>query len=259
MAEYLRLRQICLVARDLEAVTAQICKTFGVEVCMRSPGVNRHGLNNTVTPFGPTFMEVVANQPDKALEDTTAGRYLLRIGGDGGYMVILDSDDALRWRPHFEKVGVRIAQDLDRPTYRAAQMHPKDVGGTLMSIGHDVGGDDLLGDWHAAGKDWKKFMHTERVAAIAGVTMQSDDPKRLAARWAEIWKKPVHDDASGLHVHTDNCKFYFVADKNGRGETMAGLDIKVNDKAAVLKGAREAGVPMDGETLRICGLDWRLI
>lgn len=259
MTEYLRLRQICLVARDLEAVTEQICKTFAVEVCMRSPGVHRHGLNNTVMPFGPTFMEVVANQPGRPLADTTAGRYLLRIGGDGGYMVILDSDDALRWRPHFEKVGVRIAQDLDRPTYRAAQMHPKDVGGTLMSIGHDTGGDDLMGDWHAAGRDWKNFLRTGRVTAIAGVTMQSDDPARLAARWAEIWRKPVQRGASGPQIDIDNCRFDFVPDRNARGETMAGLAIRVKDRAAVLGGAKEAGVPVSGGTLKLCGLEWRLV
>lgn len=255
MPQYLRLRQICLVARELEPAVRQLCQTFGVEVCERSPGIARHGLTNAVIPFGPTFMEVVA--PFK--EDTTAGRYLDRIGGDGGYMVILDSDDALRWRAHFATIGVRIAQKLEYPTYQASQLHPRDVGGTLMSIGHDTGGDDLWGDWHAARKEWKKYVHSERVTAIAGVVMQSDEPRRLAERWSQVLCKPVHDDASGLHVHVDNAKLYFVQQTDGRGETMSGLDIKVADKAAILAGARQCGLEVTDDTVTLCRIRFRLI
>jgi hypothetical protein len=49
--------------------------------------VGRFGLTNAVFAVGDTFVEVVApTQPD-----TTAGRYLKRRGGDGGYMAIFRS------------------------------------------------------------------------------------------------------------------------------------------------------------------------
>ena len=179
MPQYLRLRQICLVAHDLEPVVDQLCQTFGVAVCHRDPNVNKHGLHNALMPFGNTFMEVVAPLPGKAPGETAGGRYMQRIGGDCGYMVIMDHEDVKPFREHVAAIGVRIANKLDYPTYQGTQLHPKDVGGTIMSIGHDDHGDDIRGDWHAAGKDWKQFVHTERVESIVGVETQSDDPQRL--------------------------------------------------------------------------------
>ena len=85
----LRLRQVCLVTSDLELARRRLTDTFDLAVCMRDPNVAKHGLNNVVMPIGATFLEVVS--PFRA--GTTAGRYLDRLGGDGGYMVILDCDD----------------------------------------------------------------------------------------------------------------------------------------------------------------------
>lgn len=38
---YLRLRQICLVARDLAPVEKLISEVLGLEVCYRDPGVGK--------------------------------------------------------------------------------------------------------------------------------------------------------------------------------------------------------------------------
>ena len=91
---YLRLRQICLVASELEPVVDDLCAVFGVKVCHRDPEVGQFGLHNALMPFGSSFLEVVAPQR----EGTAAGRYLERRQGDGGYMVILDSEALPRWR-----------------------------------------------------------------------------------------------------------------------------------------------------------------
>ena len=265
MQNYLRLRQICLVAGELEPVVEQICRTFGVEVCHRDPNVNRYGLHNALMPFGPTFIELVAPMPGRAPAETAAGRYLQRIGGDGGYMVIMDQHEVQSFREHVEAIGVRIANKLEYPTYQGTQLHPKDVGGTIMSVGHDAHGDDLWGDWHAAGQQWKNHVRTERVAALMGVRTQTSDPGRLAARWGEVLRRPVHDDASGIHIHVDNAKYYFTGEPDARGETMIGLDIKVNDKAAILAAAGDQGLALSGDSgdsgdsVRLCGIDWRLM
>lgn len=257
--KYLRLRQICLVAQDLDAVVKQLCTTFGVAVCHRDPNVGKYGLHNALMPFGNTFVEVVSPLPGKAPDETAGGRYMQRIGGDCGYMVIMDQDDVKPFREHVAAIGVRIANKLDYPGYQGTQLHPKDVGGTIMSIGHDAHGEDIWASWHAAGPAWKDHVHTERVAVIAGVETQSDEPNKLAERWAEVLGKPVHDDVSGLHVHVDNAKYYFVKPRDGRGETMSGLDIKVNDRAAILAGAKQAGLETDGDVVKLCGVRWRLL
>ena len=92
MSTYLRLRQLCLVAAQLEPVVDDLSAVFGVEVCHRDPAVGQFGLHNALLPFGTSFVEIVA----PVTEGTTAERYLERRKGDGGYMVILGSDSLSR-------------------------------------------------------------------------------------------------------------------------------------------------------------------
>src|ERR1700710_1141249 len=106
----LRLRQIALVARDLDPVVAELHKELGVEIAFRDPSVDTFGLQNAVMPIGNQFLEVVA--PIK--ESTAAGRYLDRRKGDGGYMVILQCDEhAARKARLGGELGVRFAMAHD--------------------------------------------------------------------------------------------------------------------------------------------------
>src|SRR3954464_2439099 len=84
-----RLRQVALVARDMAAAEQELTGALGVEVAYRDPGVGEFGLENVLFTLGDTSLEVVS----PIREGTTAGRYLSRRGGDGGYMVILQTDD----------------------------------------------------------------------------------------------------------------------------------------------------------------------
>ena len=93
-APFLRLRQVCLVAADLEREAARIAAIFGLEICYRDPNVARYGLANVLFPVGTSFLEIVS--PTRA--GTAAGRFLERHGGKYGYMVILDCDDPERYR-----------------------------------------------------------------------------------------------------------------------------------------------------------------
>src|SRR5262249_29674914 len=85
----MRLRQVALVARDLDRAATDFCAVLGIEVAFRDPGVATFGLHNAVMPIGDTFLEIVSPVEAK----TTAGRFLERRGGDGGYMVIFQCDD----------------------------------------------------------------------------------------------------------------------------------------------------------------------
>src|SRR5262245_59780328 len=100
----MHIRQVALVASALEPVVADLCAVFGLEVAFRYPGVAVFGLHNAVMPVGMQFLEVVS--PTR--EDTTAGRFLARRGGDGGYMVILQTDDLAADRRRLATLGVRI-------------------------------------------------------------------------------------------------------------------------------------------------------
>ncbi|HMC42059.1 MAG TPA: hypothetical protein VKI20_03535, partial [Acidimicrobiales bacterium] len=90
----LRLRQVALVARRLEPVETALRRELGLGEPFRDPGVAEFGLENAVMSVGDTFLEVVA----PVRPDTTAGRYLDRRGGDGGYMAIFQVGDLARVR-----------------------------------------------------------------------------------------------------------------------------------------------------------------
>ena len=85
----MRIRQLVLVAEDRDKVVNDLCNLFKIEVAFYDPGVIHFGLENAVLPVGDTFLEVVS----PVQKNTTAGRYLDRRKGDGGYMVIIQTED----------------------------------------------------------------------------------------------------------------------------------------------------------------------
>src|SRR5258706_191194 len=104
MAPYIRLRQICLVAPQLEPVISDISAIMGLNVCYRDGNVAKYGLENALLPVDTILLEVVAPfQPG-----TAAGRFLEKTGGRGGYMAIFFCDDPHGRGKHAQKIGVRI-------------------------------------------------------------------------------------------------------------------------------------------------------
>lgn len=197
-----RLRQVALVAHDLDAVVGDLHDAFGLEVAYRDPAVATFGLRNAVLPIGTQFIEVVS--PTR--EGTAGGRQLERLGGDGGYMVICHTDDQPRRRVRVDELGVRIAFEADDHGYRIMQLHPADTGGSFLEIDFQPGGEDPNGPWTPAGPNWQRAVHTDVVDGITGVTVQSTDPDRTAARWAEILELPAPD---GL-IRLENATVRFV-------------------------------------------------
>jgi len=74
----IRLRQVCLVARDRDTVVGHLENVFGIRTGYNDPHIHRLGLHNAVIPVGDQFIEVVA----PVVEGTTAERYLNRRDGD---------------------------------------------------------------------------------------------------------------------------------------------------------------------------------
>ncbi|MEZ6028723.1 MAG: VOC family protein [Hyphomonadaceae bacterium] len=235
---YLRLRQICLVARDLAPVEAKLTAILGTEVCYRDPGVGKYGLHNALWALDGTFLEVVAPKDPKS--DTAAGRYLDRRKGDGGYMYILDCDDLDARREHFKAMDVRMVQDLhsgDETLWsEAIHLHPRDTGGCLLSIDRHSGGENTMGGYKWAGPSWQEKVNPDIV--ITGATMQCDDPEAVAERWGLILRRPVLDAGDNVRVmNVDNAEARFtpLADDRGEGETEVYL--RCADAGAVLAAA----------------------
>ena len=126
----IRLRQVALVAADRDAVVADLCTFLGVSVCFEDPGVAVFGLHNALMTIGDQFLEVVS----PTTEGTTAGRLIDKRGGDGGYMAIFEVDDLDRRVEHVTELGVRIVWSGDFPEIRGRHLHPRDVGGAIVSL-----------------------------------------------------------------------------------------------------------------------------
>lgn len=239
----LRMRQICLVARSLAPVVEEIRSVLGLEVCHRDPGVGKYGLENALFPVGDAFLEVVAPVRD----GTTAGRYLDRRGGDGGYMVITQCDDLAARRRRCEAVGVRIANEIGYPEYRELQLHPRDVGAAMLSFSWQAGARAPGGPWHPAAFDGvHPATGSSLIRAMIAAELQSEDPDRLARRWSDVIERPVVMRDGQRTIALDDATLRFTEASDGRGEGLAGLDLDCSD-------------PTRRGLVLICGIRFRLI
>jgi len=248
------MRQICLVARHLAPVVEEFRAVLGLEVCHRDPGVGKYGLENALFPIGHNFLEVVA----PVREGTTAGRYLDRRGGDGGYMVITQCEDLAPRRERCEAVGVRIANEIGHPEYRELQLHPRDVGAAMLSFGWQAGAREPGGPWHPAAYDGVQASVTplsnalgspsaapRPPTAMTAAELQSEDPDRLARRWSEVIERPVQMRDGQRVIALDDATLRFTEATDGRAEGLGGLDLAAADSA-------RAGL------VQICGIRFRL-
>lgn len=243
----MRLRQIALVGQDLEAARAEIVDVLGLGADYADPGVRKYGLHNAVWPVGDTFLEVVS----PTQEGTTAGRLLEKRQGDGGYMVILQTEDLAGARARFADQGVRIADQFDGDGVHFTHLHPKDVGGAIVSVDHMV----PKARWQWGGPDWEKNVRTDTSLEIVGAEVQATDPAAMAKRWGEV----LGLEADGLKLALEGGEIRFVPAEDGRGDGLRAFDVEVRDPAAVRTraGARGA-VDADGE-VTLCGTRVRLI
>lgn len=177
----IRLRQIALVAADLDPVVQKFKAVLGLEVCFNDPGVAEFGLRNAMLLVGDQFLEVLSPIAD----DTAVGRLLAKRDGPGGYMVIHEVDDLDQRVEELADHDVRIVWAGDFPGIRGRHLHPRDVGGAIVSIDEP----DPPGSWRWGGPDWQAMAAkgpAGAVDAIVGVAVAATEPDALAARWADL-------------------------------------------------------------------------
>jgi hypothetical protein len=211
----MRLRQVALVAADLADAERQLTGTLGVERCFRDPGVAVFGLENALFPVGTGFLEVVS----PTTGGTTAGRFLERRGGDGGYMVILQTEEDLdAVRARLAGLDIRIVFEAPAPGITGLHLHPRDVGGAILSI-------DRTDDWDAwpwAGPVWRDHVVTDTVTAMAAVEIAAGDPTAMCARWAAALGRVPEEPTT---IRLDEGVLRFVPADADRGEGVDALDL----------------------------------
>ena len=246
----MRLRQIALVASDLAAAQADIAAVLGVDYAYDDPGVGKYGLRNAVFPIGDTFLEVVSPK----VAGTTAGRLLEKRGGDGGYMVILQVDDLAQARARVAAASARIADQSDVNGAAFTHIHPKDIGGAILSL-------DFMNPkerWEWGGPHWQLHVCTDTSVKIVGAELQAKNPQAMAARWAQVLGRTAVTERGIWRIELDQGEIRFTGDIDGRGEGLGAFDVVVRDSSAVRAGAAARGLVSDGNVI-LAGTRVRLI
>jgi hypothetical protein len=241
----MRLRQAVLAARNLEPARQSLFAILGLDADFKDPGVGEFGIENSVMAIGDTFLEVVS----PVEEDTATERYIDRRGGDCGYMVIVQVDDIAAHRVHIDRLGVRTVWETKREQVTAYHVHPKDVGGAIVSFDQMTPPES----WLWGGPEWEQHP-AANASTILAVDVQSPDPTAMAARWSEVFGRPVHDHTLEL----DRGTIRFVLETDGRGPGVAAVDLAAPDADAAIAAARRLKLRVDNNEFQICGTTIRL-
>jgi hypothetical protein len=216
------LRQVAVVARDCGQVAGELRRAFGWAQPFYDPGVGQFGLTNAVFAAGDTFVEVVA----PAQDNTAAGRYLERRGGDCGYMAIFQVPDIAASRRRIAGLGIRVIWTADLPDIAATHLHPRDVPGAIVSIDWAM----PEKSWRWAGPAWTGRAPAHSPGGLTGLTIEVTDPAAAAERWAAVLETPAGGDGRTAVIELPESAQWirFVPAGHGHGAgiiavTMAGL------------------------------------
>ncbi|RMH70358.1 MAG: hypothetical protein D6683_15410 [Actinomyces sp.] len=222
-----------LVAGELRPVERSVLEALDLEVCFRDPGLAVFGLRHGLYPIGDRILEIVSPREP----GTAAGRYLER-AGDGGYMVIVQTDELETHRKRLVAEGIRIVHEASRPGIRGLHLHPADVGGAIVSIDRA----DPPDSWAWAGDDWRYHAASGVVSDIVGVEITGADPEDLARRWSRALGVPN----AGRAIALDDAEIRFGPGPVPEGR-LSGLDLVAVDPAR------------RGEVLALGGVEMRLV
>lgn len=254
MIDYFRLRQICLVTRDLERAIDDIQAIFGVKLAYRDPMVARYGLENAIFPFGLAFIEIVAPTGP----DTAAERFLARSGGVGGYMAIFNCSDWERRGQRAEAMGAPIVQRFDMADFKGVQLHPRACRAAMIEFDHTPGEHDLRGPYHSAGPDWQTAVATDVTQGLKAIVIESPNPHELGAHWSRLIERPFVDEGEGGLIAVDLCDIRFApAGASGR-EILGAVVVDTDQPERIRDEARRRGYEVDARGVRLCGVDFVL-
>lgn len=190
MSERVRLRQVVLTAWKKDPVAKQLEDEIGFRDGYNDRGVIDFGLENVVYATGDTFVEIVS----PVQENTAAGRTLDKYG-EGGYMAIFQVSDIESVRQRVADMNIRIVWHAELDDIAAMHLHPKDIGGAIVSIDQP----EPPQSWRWAGPRWIGADVPKQAGGVRGITIRDRDPSVLAQRWGQVLgltAKPEEDGAA---------------------------------------------------------------
>lgn len=114
--------------------------------------------------------------------------------------------------------------------------------------------------WHWAGPTWHEHVRRRVVDSIITAELQSEDPAALARRWSEVLDRRAREKGAGrFEIALDGTRLSFAPDADGRGEGLAGFEVRAIDRAAALETARQRGCTVAGDRITIAGIHVDLV
>lgn len=132
-------------------------------------------------------------------------------------------------------------------------LHPKDVGGTLLSIDYMP----HWSDWEWGGPDWQKSAtHGE---AITGIGISALDPQGMAGRWGEVLGRPMEhcDQASCIGLDEGELQFAPLAGSGSEG--FQAFDLHSARAAQLRENAARHGCLSAEGNIELFGMAIRLV
>ena len=238
----MRLRQLVFVSKERDRLAKEICDVFDLKEAYNDPGIISFGLENVLIPLNDTFFEIVM----PVQENTTAERFFEKIGGEGGYMIIVDVKNFEQENERVENSEIKIVWNGNRQEEgihaRTIHLHPKQVGGAILSLDKMIPEDE----WLWAGTNWKEHINKSLVDCISGVILQSSDPNKLCSQW-ELALGKKRDSSSALNISLDQSNISFIKDLSSEEDKIYAFVIKTLDREAVIENAKLKGFLINGE------------
>lgn len=247
----MRIRQVVLVAEELEPTRELLQRLFGIEESFRDPPDSGVGIVNVVMPVGDTFLEVVSPMRP----DATTRRYLDRTGGDGGYMLIVQYPEFAPAVRRAEGHGARFVWKIDFPDQRQWHLHPKDIGGAIVAIDWA----DSPSRWRWAGDDWQDHVGAEVVDVITGIEVSAPDPGELSRRWQRLLAAEPAGSDGGTTLLRLGESSVTVKPWDREFARITAVNLRVKDRAELERRATELGLTMHHDQIDAAGVTFRLV
>ena len=248
----MRLRQLVIATSEIDPLADSICDLFELRRTFSDPELIIFGLKNVLIPLGDTFLELVTPVKD----NTAAERFLKKRDSDGGYMVIVDSLDLDKERKRLKTVELDIVWHENRKTDgiqgQALHLHPKQVGGAILSI------DNMkpASSWLWAGMNWEKDINKSLVSHFSGVNICSPDPDNLLCNWERaLGRKRA---ANGTSIDLSGSSINFVINTQSQSEHISAFQIHTGKRLEIEKRAASRGVFINNN-IRLGGVDFLLV
>jgi hypothetical protein len=240
-------------------------------VVYRDPHVEKWGLRNILMLFGGDILEVVS----PFQEGTTAGR-LLDKHGDGGYMIIMQTEDASKRRDYIVQNNLaKVITNVESEDAVIVQYHPKGIKGGVIPEVDSIKPTDQwpspvstrISPTISLGPMDRAPTYLSEMRTSSGLRLQTvilrlepGDADTIAA--AKQWENMFGVPRNGHVLIFTNATIGFVPGEAGKPAGIDGITIAITGKnrwERICRTAQVEGLLGDKGYVNMLGVKWYLL